>query len=72
VEMMKELAQDLKDKHDGNIPTTYVDLVNLQGVTDRNATLFLNYAEDRSEVSLLLVCGKIFFWNRILTNPFFL
>ena len=65
--MMKQLARDLEHGHGGNIPTNYDDLVNLWGVTDRVATLYLNYAEERSKVSFLFVC-LIFFWNRILTK----
>jgi len=57
--MMKQLARDLEHAHGGNIPTDYDDLVNLRGVTDRVATLYLNYAEERSEVRFLFVCLKI-------------
>jgi len=38
---MKGLVQGLEDNHDGNIPTNYDDLINLWGVTDRAATLYL-------------------------------
>jgi len=53
--MLKDLAEALQEKHDGQIPINYKDLIELPGIDDRAATLYLNYSEERSEVSFLLV-----------------
>lgn len=52
--MMKELAQDLQIHHGGNIPMDHHDLIKLWGIDHRAATLYLNYAYERSEVSFYL------------------
>jgi len=56
--MLKDLARALHDWHDGQIPVNYKNLLNLPGIDDRAAMLYLNYSEERSEVSLLLVYEK--------------
>jgi len=56
--MLFYLAKALHDEHDGQIPVNYKDLLELPGINDRTATLYLNHSEERSEVSLLLVCEK--------------
>jgi len=57
-QMLKQLAQALVDQHQGEIPTSYDDLVQLLGIDDRAATLYLNFSVERSEVSLLVACVK--------------
>ncbi len=57
--MMKELAQDLQIKQGGNIPMDHDDLIKLQGIDDRAAMLYLNYAAERSVVRFLFVCLEI-------------
>jgi len=54
--MLKDFAKALHDQHDGQIPVNYDALLCLLGIDDRAATLYLNYSEERSEVTLLLVC----------------
>jgi len=56
--MLKDLAEKLEEKFDGDIPTSYADLLLLPGIDDRAAILYMNYSEERSEVSLLVACVK--------------
>ena len=53
--MLKDLAEALQEKHDGQIPINYKELIELLGIDDRVAMSYLNYSEERSEVSFLLV-----------------
>jgi len=53
--MLKDLAKTLQEKHDSQIPINYKELVELLGIDDRAAMLYLNYSEERSGVSFLLV-----------------
>jgi len=56
--MLKDLAEALEEKFDGEIPTSYDDLLQLPGIDDRAAILYMNYSAERSEVSLLVACVK--------------
>ena len=56
--MLKDLAEKLEEKFDGEIPTSYDNLLLLPGIDDRAAILYMNYSAERSEVSLLVACVK--------------
>jgi len=56
--MLKDLAEKLEEKFDGEIPTSYADLLLLLGIDDRAAILYMNYSAEQSEVSLLVACVK--------------